>query len=82
MQSQLFTIILLGAGLFIFDQYLYNGFIAAFKNKRIVGHKFFRPAYTLLSLVIIIGTICGIYVNLPVGVRGGFFNVVFCADDS
>ncbi|MFD2874465.1 metallophosphoesterase [Mucilaginibacter ximonensis] len=77
MQSQLFTIILLGAGLFLFDQYLYHGFIAAFKNKRTVGHKLFRPAYTLLSLVIIIGTICGIYVNLPVGVRAGFLLLFF-----
>lgn len=77
MQSQLFTIILLGAGLFIFDQYLFHGFIAAFKNKRIVGHKFFRIGYTLLSLTIIIGTICSIYLNLPVGVRAAFLMVFF-----
>ena len=77
MQSQLFTIILLGAGLFMFDQYLFHGIIAAFKNKRIVGHKFFRPCYTLISLTIITGTICSIYLNLPVGVRAGFLMVFF-----
>lgn len=77
MQSQLFTIILLGAGLFIFDQYLFHGFIAAFKNKRIVGHKLFRIAYTLFSLTIITGTICSIYLNLPVGVRAAFLMVFF-----
>jgi predicted MPP superfamily phosphohydrolase len=77
MQSQLFTIILLGAGLFIFDQYLFHGFIAAFKNKRIVGRKLFRLGYTLFSLIIIIGTVCSIYLNLPVGVRAGFLMVFF-----
>lgn len=77
MQSQLFTIILLGAGLFIFDQYLLQGFVAAFKNKRIVGHKLFRLGYTLFSFSIIVGTICSIYVNLPVGVRAGFLLLFF-----
>lgn len=77
MQSQFLTIILLGAGLLLFDQYLFGGFIAAFKNKRIVGHPLFRSGYTLFSLTLIAGTICSIYLNLPVGVRAGFLLVFF-----
>ncbi|WP_214072139.1 metallophosphoesterase [Mucilaginibacter sp. dw_454] len=77
MQSQLFTIILLGAGLFLFDQYLFSGFRAAFKNKRIVNHQLSWLGYTLFSLILIAGTICSIYVNLPVGVRAGFLMVFF-----
>ncbi|WP_345104343.1 metallophosphoesterase [Mucilaginibacter panaciglaebae] len=77
MQSQLFSIILLGGGLLLFDQYLFSGFVAAFKNKRIVGHRLFRLGYTLFSLTSIAGTICSIYLNLPVGVRAGFLMVFF-----
>jgi predicted MPP superfamily phosphohydrolase len=77
MQSQLFTIILLGVSLILFDQYLLGGFIAAFKNKAFVNHRLFKIGYTLFSLVIITGTICSIYLNLPVGVRAGFLMLFF-----
>jgi predicted MPP superfamily phosphohydrolase len=77
MQSQLFTIILLGVSLTLFDQYLLSGFIAAFKKRRFVNHRLFKIGYTVFSLVIIIGTICSIYLNLPVGVRAGFLMLFF-----
>jgi predicted MPP superfamily phosphohydrolase len=77
MQSQLFTIILLGVGLTLFDQYLLGGFIAAFKKKTFVNHRLFKIGYTTFSLVIITGTICSIYLNLPVGVRAGFLMLFF-----
>ncbi len=77
MQSQLLTIILLGFGLILFDQYLYGGFVAAFSKKKWAKHPLFKIAYTLFSLVIITGTICSIYLNLPVGVRAGFLMLFF-----
>ncbi|MES2376287.1 MAG: metallophosphoesterase [Bacteroidota bacterium] len=77
MQSQLFTIILLGAGLTLFDQYLLGGFIAAFKRNRFINHRLFKIGYTIFSLVLITGTICSIYLNLPVGVRAGFLMLFF-----
>jgi predicted MPP superfamily phosphohydrolase len=77
MQSQLFTILLLGLGLILFDQYLFGGFVAAFGKKKWANHPLFKIAYTLFSLVIITGTICSIYLNLPVGVRAGFLMLFF-----
>ncbi|MBC7401268.1 MAG: metallophosphoesterase [Mucilaginibacter sp.] len=77
MQNQLFTIILLGVGLTLFDQYLLGGFVAAFKKKRFATHRLFKIGYTIFSLVIITGTICSIYLNLPVGVRAGFLMLFF-----
>jgi predicted MPP superfamily phosphohydrolase len=77
MQSQLFTIVLLGVSLILFDQYLLSGFIAAFKKKAFVNHRLFKIGYTVFSLVIITGTICSIYLNLPVGVRAGFLMLFF-----
>lgn len=77
MQSQLFTIILLGLGLIFFDQYLLGGFIAAFKKKRFATHRFFKVGYTVFSLILITGTICSIYLTLPVGVRAGFLLMFF-----
>jgi predicted MPP superfamily phosphohydrolase len=77
MQSQLLTIILLGLGLILFDQYLLGGFVAAFRKKKWAGNPLFKIAYTLFSLVLIAGTICSIYLNLPVGVRAGFLMLFF-----
>jgi predicted MPP superfamily phosphohydrolase len=77
MQSQLFTIVLLGVGLLLFDQYLFAGFTAAFKKKGWAHKKGFKIGYTILSVILIIGTIASIYMNLPVGVRGGFLMVFF-----
>jgi predicted MPP superfamily phosphohydrolase len=77
MQSQLFTIILLGLGLLLFDQYLVNGFAAAFKKKWGTGKKRFKIGYTLFSVILIIGTIVSIYMKIPVGFRAGFLMVFF-----
>src|ERR1700761_3022033 len=77
MQSQLFTIILLGLGLLLFDQYLMSGFAAAFKKKWGTGKKRFKTGYTLFSVILITGTIVSIYMKIPVGVRAGFLMVFF-----
>jgi predicted MPP superfamily phosphohydrolase len=77
MQSQLFTIILLGAGLVLFDQYLLTGFIAAFKKRAFTNSKWFKLSYTLFSITIITGTIVSIYMNIPVGIRAGFLMLFF-----
>jgi len=77
MQSQFFTIILLGLGLLLFDQYLFSGFVAAFKKKRWAAKKGFKIGYTIFSVVLIIGTVVSIYVKIPVGVRAGFLMVFF-----
>src|ERR1700712_34764 len=77
MQSQLFTIILLGLGLLLFDQYLFSGFAAAFKKKKWANKKGFKIGYTLFSIALIIGTVVSIYVKIPVGVRAGFLMVFF-----
>jgi predicted MPP superfamily phosphohydrolase len=77
MQSQLFTIILLGAGLILFDQYLLTGFVAAFKKRAFIRTKWFRLGYTLFSITIIVGTIVSIYMSIPVGVRAGILLVFF-----
>ncbi|HTH83489.1 MAG TPA: metallophosphoesterase [Mucilaginibacter sp.] len=77
MQSQLFTIILLGLGLLLFDQYLMSGFAAAFKKKWGTGKKRFKTGYTLFSVILVTGTIISIYMKIPVGVRAGFLMVFF-----
>jgi predicted MPP superfamily phosphohydrolase len=77
MQSQLLTIILLGLGLLLFDQYLFSGFAAAFKKRGFIKGKWFKPGYTTVSIVIITGTIVSIYINIPVGVRAGFLMLFF-----
>lgn len=77
MQSQLFTIILLGLGLLLFDQYLFSGFAVAFKKRGLIKNKWFKRGYTVFSLVLITGTIISIYMNIPVGVRAGFLMLFF-----
>src|ERR1700712_1067406 len=77
MQSQFFTIILLGLGLLLFDQYLFSGFAAAFKKKSWAAKKGFKIGYTIFSVVLIIGTVVSIYVKIPVGMRAGFLMVFF-----
>jgi predicted MPP superfamily phosphohydrolase len=77
MQSQLFTIILLGLGLLLFDQYLVIGFAAVFKKKWGNSKKRFKIGYTLFSVFLVTGTIVSIYMKIPVGVRAGFLMVFF-----
>jgi len=77
MQSQLFTIILLGLGLLLFDQYLFSGFTVAFKKRGFIKGKWFKLGYTVFSIILITGTIVSIYMNIPVGVRAGFLMLFF-----
>ncbi|MDB5001791.1 MAG: metallophosphoesterase [Mucilaginibacter sp.] len=77
MQSQLFTIILLGLGLLLFDQYLFSGFAAAFKKRGFINKKWFKQGYTVFSIILITGTIVSIYMNIPVGVRAVFLMLFF-----
>lgn len=77
MFSQLPIIFLLSAGFLALDAYLFSGIIAAFKKRAFVNTKGFRLAYFLFSAVLITGTICSIYLKLPVAVRAGFLMVFF-----
>lgn len=72
MQGQLFTVILIGIGLFLLDLYLASGFGAIFKKIPLFLKKSFKVAYIVFSLVIISGTIVSIYLKIPVGFRAGF----------
>jgi predicted MPP superfamily phosphohydrolase len=77
MQGQLFTIILLGLGLFIVDIYLVRGFAAAFKKRGFKDNRIFKVSYALFSLLLITGTIVSIYLKIPVGFRAGFLMIFF-----
>src|SRR4051812_27467693 len=77
MFSQIPIILLLGAGLFALDTYLFAGFVAAFKRRAFVNKKSFRLGYFAFSVILIIGTICSIYLKLPTGIRAGFLMVFF-----
>ncbi|MEO8885950.1 MAG: metallophosphoesterase [Mucilaginibacter sp.] len=77
MEGQFFTILFIGAILFLLDMYLENGFRAAFKKRGFVAGRLFRQIYIAFSLVLILGTIASIYLKIPVGVRAGFLLVFF-----
>ncbi len=77
MQSQLFTLILIGGGFFLLDQYLVNGIRAAFKKRAFINKKAFNIGYTAFSVILIIGTIISIYAKIPVAVRAGFLMIFF-----
>ncbi len=77
MQGQLFTLIIIGIGLFLLDLYLAMGIVAAFKRRTFHTRKGIRLAYLLFSLILIAGTIISIYVKIPVAVRAGFLMIFF-----
>ncbi|NNU34021.1 hypothetical protein HK413_07380 [Mucilaginibacter sp. S1162] len=71
MQSQLFTIIVVGAVIFAADMYLAGGFAAAFKKRPLRTQNIIKRLYVVFSLGLILATIACIYFKLPVGVRAG-----------
>jgi len=77
MQGQLFTLILIGIGLFLIDLYLANGFSAAFKRLSVPNRKGVKLGYRIFSLLLITGAIVSIYFKIPVGARAGILMVFF-----
>ena len=77
MFSQIPIILLLGAGLFALDTYLFGGLVGAFKRRAFINTRGFKLGYFIFSIILIIGTICSIYLKLPVGTRAGFLMVFF-----
>ncbi|TWR23844.1 metallophosphoesterase [Mucilaginibacter pallidiroseus] len=77
MQGNIVYIIIIPIVLLAIDFYIFKGLKTAFPKRRFIISRWFRNLYWASSVFLITVLILGIFVNLPVGIRGAFLLLFF-----
>ncbi|QJD98328.1 metallophosphoesterase [Mucilaginibacter robiniae] len=77
MEGQAPTIILICIGLLIADFYITNGLRGALKKWRFLQSKSFLVTYWVVSILLVIGLIAGVYFKFGLGIKGAILLLFF-----